>query len=341
MIPLDSITRVGNGLNRPECVLATANGRLYTASWKGGVNIIEADGSQWDLLPRDRNLDLKPNGICLMPDGAVLIAHLGSTDGGVYRIDDAGEVTPFCLEVDGEPLPPTNYVHLDDKGRVWITVSTRQIPRALGYRPDVRDGFVVLVDKGIARIVADGLGYTNECLVHPDGKRLLVNETFARKLVSFDIDEQGNLSDKTTLAEFSAGTYPDGMTFDTDGGIWITSIVSNRVIRIAIDGTQTIVIEDNDPEKILWIEEAFQKGEMGRPHLDNVFSRKLKNVSSLAFGGQDLKTGYLGCLLDNCIYSFVSDHSGHTPTHWNFVGPEHKGNADIDASIKEGVKLEG
>lgn len=324
MIELNKIDTIGAGLNRPECVLTTSNGRLYTADWRGGVGIIEPDGSQWLLVGKYFKKILKPNGICLMEDGSFLIAHLGDTDGGVYRITEDGNVLPFCLEVDGKPLPPTNYVHLDNKNRVWITVSTRKQPRNEGYRPDVKDGFVILVDDGQARIVADGLGYSNECLVHPDGKRLFVNETFSRKLVSYEISENGDLSNKTTVAEFGVGTFPDGLTFDTSGGIWITSIVSNRVIRVEADGSQTTMIEDCDLDHLLWVEEAFQAGEMGRPHLDNSQSVKLSNISSLAFGGDSLKTGYLGCLLGQSVYRFESPFEGHMPTHWKFEGPKRK-----------------
>ncbi|MGB0866967.1 MAG: SMP-30/gluconolactonase/LRE family protein, partial [Granulosicoccaceae bacterium] len=238
MIDLNSVSRLGSGLHRPECVLSTQNGRLYTADWRGGVGVMEANGEQWALLPKDASLELKPNGICLMPDGSVLMAHLGSEDGGVYRISEAGDVSAFCLEVEGEALPPSNYVHLDSVGRVWITVSTRQIPRSKGYHPDVADGFVVLVDRRGARIVADTLGYTNECLVDPSGQFLYVNETFGRKLVRYAITEAGELRNKHTVTEFGLGIFPDGMTFDSEGGIWITSIVSNRVIRVAPDGSQ-------------------------------------------------------------------------------------------------------
>ena len=258
-----------------------------------------------------------------MPDGSFLIAHLGEEDGGIYRIAEDGTTTPFCVEVEGVPLPPSNYVHLDEQGRIWLTVSTRKIPRSDGYHPDVRDGFIVLVDEGRARIVADGLGFTNECLVHPDQKRLFVNETFARQLVSFDIAENGDLSNKTIIAEFAMGTYPDGLAFDTDGGVWITSIISNRVIRVAPDGTQEIIIEDSETDHLQWVEDAFQSGGLGRPHLDKASSKKLKNISSLAFGGPDLKTGYLGCLLDDCIYRFQSTIAGKPPTHWDFSGPKH------------------
>ena len=36
----------GNGLVRPECVLATAAGDLFAADWRGGVAHIHPDGSQ-------------------------------------------------------------------------------------------------------------------------------------------------------------------------------------------------------------------------------------------------------------------------------------------------------
>ncbi|MCG8492132.1 MAG: SMP-30/gluconolactonase/LRE family protein, partial [Sneathiellales bacterium] len=285
MMQLDQIERVGAGLNRPECVLATRNGRIYTADWRGGVAVTEANGESWLWTPKAQDTDLKANGIALMPDNSVLLAHLGDEEGGIYQITEDRDLIPFCMEVAGKRLPPSNYVHLDAAGRIWVTVSTRQIPRALGYSSDVADGFILLIDKGTARIVAEGLGYTNECVVHPDGERLFVNETFARRLSSFDILPNGDLENRQTVAEFGHGVFPDGLIFDKDGGIWITSIVSNRVIRLTEGGAQNVIIEDYDPEHLNWVEQAFLKGEMGRPRLDKTPSKMLKNISSLAFGG--------------------------------------------------------
>jgi len=323
-VKLSDLEFTGHDLNRPECVLCTSNGRIYSADWRGngGVGILEPDGSQWLLESRDPGLQVKPNGICLLPEGSLLLTHLGAEDGGVFRLDADGTLSPYLLEVEGMPLPPTNYAHLDANGRLWITVSTRLIPRALGYRADNADGFLVMMDERGARIVADGLGYTNECLVHPDGKRLYVNETFTRKLTAFDIADDGSLHNRSIITEFGVGTFPDGLAFDAEGGVWITSIVSNRVIRVDARGQQTLVLEDNDPGHLDWVEQAFQKGEMGRPHLDNVKSQQLRNISSLAFGGADLRTAWLGCLLGDSIARFTSPIAGFAPPHWHFSGPE-------------------
>jgi len=251
-----------------------------------------------------------------MNDGSFLLAHLGDDSGGLYQLQRDGECKPILVELDGSPLPPSNYPHIDSLGRIWLTVSTRRQPRADAYRANVSDGFIILIDQSGARIVADGLGYTNECCVHPDGKYLYVNETFARRLSRFEIGDTGDLGNRETVAEFGAGTFPDGLTFDVDGGIWITSIVSNRIIRISPSGEQQVLLEDVDPGHLERVEQAYLSHSMGRPHLDQVVSQRLQNISSLAFGGPDMKTIYLGCLLGEEIMTCRSPIAGWQPSHW-------------------------
>ena len=317
-LSLSALRFAGGGLNRPECVLATASGALYTADWRGGVAQTLPDGGQSLFaasLPGGR--PLKPNGIALRPDGSFLLADLGEKQGGIFHLQRSGEVAPFLEAVDGVPLPPSNYV-VEDGERTWLTVSTRHQPRALAYRSEIADGFIAVVDKRGARIVADGLCYTNEAVPSPDGAWLYVNETFARRLTRFRIGAGGDLSGRETVATFGAGTFPDGLTFDAEGGIWITSIVSNRVIRVLPDGSQEMMLEDCDPAHVEWVEQAFLTGNMGRPHLDKASGRILKNISSLAFGGPGLRTAYLGCLLDDRIACFDAPVAGRAPYHWNF-----------------------
>ena len=217
-IGLASITRVGAGLNRPECVLANARGDLFTADWRGGVAHIRPDGTQALYqceLPGGR--PARPNGIALRRDGSFLFADLGVDTGGVFALSRDGAVHPFVVEVDGVSLPPSNFVVEDALGRIWITVSTRLVPRALAYRREVADGFVVLVDHRGARIVADGLGYTNEAILDAAGEWLYVNETFARVTSRFPVRPDGNLGAREVFVEYGPGTYPDGMAFDERG----------------------------------------------------------------------------------------------------------------------------
>ena len=314
---------VGDSLVRPECVLATAKGDLFTADWRSGVSHLQIDGTQrfYAAQAVDGEL-LKPNGIALRKDGSFLLAHLGAELGGVFSLQRNGQTRPVLTEVDGLALPPTNYPLEDAQGRLWITVSTRSQPRSLGYRSTCKDGFIVCMtdpaDPKSAHIAADGLGYTNEIAFDPSGQWLYVNETFTRRLSRFRVGSNGSLAAKEVVTEFGAGTFPDGMAFDVEGGVWIISIVSNRVIRVLPSGEQQIWLEDCQSDHLVWVERAYQDHSMGRPHLDGVKSEQLRNISSLAFGGHDLRTGYLGCLLGERIATLQMPIAGHPPIHWNY-----------------------
>ena len=319
---------IGDGLTRPECALTHGSGLLCVPSWAkgGGVSIINTRGDTRHILSNIPQTlapwlahGLRPNGIALEENGQFLLAHLGDERGGVFRLDTEGNVEPVVLTVHGDPMPPANYLVKDRQGRLWITVSTRKSPRAKDYRPDACTGFIAVCEPGgsDAHIVADGLGYTNECVIDEIRGRVFVNETFAQRLTEFELNNNGQLSKRTTKATFGHGTFPDGLALDMEGGLWVTSIVSNRVIQVKADGQQKIWVEDSDTSHVDHVVAAFERGEMGRPHLDNVSSTALKNISNLAFGGPDLSRCYLGNLLGETIPWFDAPVSGAPLPHWD------------------------
>lgn len=315
---LASLAWAGTGLNRPECVLANSAGHLYTADWRGGVAHIRPDGSQslyTGTLPN--GAAPRPNGIALLADGSFLFAHLGDKDGGVWRLTREGAIEPWLTHVDGQALPPTNFVWPDGLGRTWVTVSTRRTPRALGYRREGGDGFIVCATASGARVVADGLGYTNEVALSPSGDWLYVNETFARRLSRFRVAADGTLGARETVTHFGPGTFPDGLAFDEEGCAWVVSIVSNRLIRVAPSGEQTVWLEDAAPAHLARVEAAYEAGTMGRPELDGIESRHLRNISNIAFTGPERRQAALGCLLGNRIAITPMPCAGLAPSHWN------------------------
>jgi sugar lactone lactonase YvrE len=317
-VRLDELRFVGSELVRPECVLTTPAGDLYTADWRGGVAHILPDGSQKlyrGELSGDR--PLRPNGIALHCSGSFLLADLGESQGGVFELTRTGQVRPFLVEVSGIELPPTNFVAIDRYSRIWVTVSTRKQPRTLDFRPDCASGFIVLDDGRGPRVVADGIGYTNEAVVSPDNAWLYVNETYGRRLSRFPIRPDNTLGSKEVVTTFGEGTFPDGLTFDSEGYVWVTSIISNRVIRVAPDGSQQIVLEDADPATIGWCEAAYLSGTMAQEHVNRAAGQLLKNISSLAFGGPDLRTIYLGSLHGSTIPCFRSPVAGNLSPHWS------------------------
>jgi sugar lactone lactonase YvrE len=290
-------------------VLVDRESNVYVPDWRGGVTRIAFDGSQQTWLARfdalrslgagaNRPFELRPNGIEILPDGSFLLANLGDV-GGVWQLHRDGTLRPFLTEIDGKPLPPVNFV-VRDGDRTWISVSTWRIPRQQAWRQDVADGFIVLVDRAGARIVCDGLHYTNEVRPDPSGTWLYVVETFGRRLSRCRIAENGDLSASEVVVTLGDGCFPDGLAFDRQGRIWITSLVSNRLLRL--DGNELVtMMEDVNPKYVEGVEHAFVSGEMRTEHLGPIPEARLQQLTSVAFGadGTDL---YLGSLHADCVY---------------------------------------
>jgi sugar lactone lactonase YvrE len=319
-VAVSELRSLGRGLRRPECVLPVASGDVFVPEWpddtsfsRGGVTAVAPDSRQ-QTWRAETTLDLRPNGIALAPDGAFLIANLGA-DGGVWRLQRDGTLAPFVTEVDGVPLAPANFVTVDERGRTWISVSTGHVPRQLAWRTDMADGFIVLVDDAGVRVVADGLHYTNEVRPDPTGQSLYVVETFGRRLRRFAIDSNGDLSNPEVVLTLGHGSFPDGFAFDQEGAIWITSLVSNRLMRFDDDNVQ-IVLDDTNAAFVDDVERAFAAGTMNAAHLGPIPGTRLQQLTSVAFGGTDRRTVYLGSLHASCIYSFRAAVTGAPVAHW-------------------------
>ena len=83
---------------------------------------------------------------------------------------------------------------------------------------------------------ADDLMFPNGAVITPDGKTLIVGETFANRMTAFDIAPDGGLSNRRLWASLAKDVYPDGCCLDAEGAIWIASPFTNEVIRVREGG---------------------------------------------------------------------------------------------------------
>ncbi|MBI35832.1 MAG: gluconolactonase [Flavobacteriales bacterium] len=97
-----------------------------------------------------------------------------------------------------------------------------------------RTGNLLRFSEGKLEIIEEGMGTTNGIELSPDGQKLYVNETFQKRIWSYDVDSIGNLSNKKVLIEFDDYGL-DGMRCDKKGNIYVTrygkgviSVISNN-----------------------------------------------------------------------------------------------------------------
>lgn len=278
-------TRTGAGLSRPECILAEPDGTLWTADSRGGVMHIGPDGAE-SLVGSIGGL---PNGIAIDRDGSFLLADLDGER--LVRLQRDGQAEVVLDAIDGRALGSLNFVLVDGRGRYWLTISTRSVPRRPAAFEPVYDGYILLIDAGEARIVADGLCFPNEVRLGRDGRSLYVSETARRRVVRFDVDDSGGLANPTTYGPENLGGRPDGIAFDASGNLWVT---------------------DFDGHRILAIDEA---GACRELYVDPT-GAVLSHPTSITFAGPDLKTVLVGSLDLAWLPTFRSNIAGAPMSHW-------------------------
>lgn len=309
---LSDLSQIGNGLNRPECVLAARDGSLYTGDWTLGITRIAPDGTTGPAVETDLIAQgFRPNGIALTAEGDFLFANMGKA-GGVWRVGRRGEARPFATEVAGNPIPRTNFV-LVDGDRTWITISSSGRKHD-HFTAEEDTGQILLVQDGKVTVAADGLNWTNELRLSPDGKHLFVNETFACRTTRYDVAADGLLSNRVRIT-YPGDTFPDGMAVDAEGALWIVCVISNRLIRLTQDLSWTVVFEDADPE-LNTIASAHARGELTWDRISRSRGSRVSNLSSIAFGDPDMKTIFLGGLGSREVQVLRSPVAGMPMEHW-------------------------
>lgn len=141
---------------------------------------------------------------------------ISGTDQGLALIEP--ELGRFDQFANPEPDLPTNRFNdgkVDRQGRFWAGTMDDSEKAALGalYRIDP--------DLGWTRI-DDGYRVCNGPAFSPDGRTLYHTDSARQVIYAFDLDEGGNAANRRDFARFEAGQgYPDGMTVDSEGCLWV------------------------------------------------------------------------------------------------------------------------
>jgi len=322
-----AIRTIGTGLQRPECILAEPDGTLWSADAHGGVVRIDSDGTQ-QLIAQQADgrfgeaddaekyilRGTLPNGLAFARNGDILIANFGTN--AIERMTRDGRSQTLYTEIDGVPLGKTNFILRDSQDRLWITVTTRMEPWTRSVTERTADGYVALVDKSGIRIVADGFVGTNEVRLDAREEWLYVVESNARHISRLRVQPDGSLKDREVYGPDDLGGVPDGFAFDAFGNLWITLVMSDRLIALTPDRKVLTLLDDGNPERVAELDRRFHARTLTPDFMLGTKGTIAPWMASVTFGGPDLRTVYLGSLMGTTLPYFRSPVPGLPMVHW-------------------------
>lgn len=311
-LDLSELSFVGHDLVRPECVVAEPDGTLWVSDARGVATRIDPDGRQTLLGPEVG----EPNGIAIDRDGSLVVATMAGRN--VVRLRRDGQSEILLDRIDGAPLGAANFCFRDRQDRLWIAVMTRQNPWWGAIAGQVTDGYIVLVDEKGPRIVADNIMACNEIRLDASGQWLYAAETLRARMLRFPVRADGSLGEREVYGPdgLGQGAYVDGFAIDAEGNLWVTTVCRNGLVVITPDGSAHTVFEDANEAIIPPLIEKMAAHTSEPMDLVLCAGKTLQLPTSVAFGGPDLRTVYMGSLMMPRLASFRSPVPGLPLAHW-------------------------
>ncbi|MEC9340247.1 MAG: SMP-30/gluconolactonase/LRE family protein [Pseudomonadota bacterium] len=205
------------------------DGKLWVSDMFGHrVLTIDGDGRDETIL----EVPYRPSGLGFLPDGGLLVVSM--QDRKLLKVSN-GEVSEYAS------LKPDATGDVND-----LVVLPSGDAYAGNFGFDLFGGSEQPCDTCIQRVAADGsvtrvadqLSFPNGMVVTPDGKTLIVAETFAHRLTAFTIAPDGGLGERRVFAELG-DRMPDGIALDAELAVWVSSFGTGEFVRVVEGGEVT------------------------------------------------------------------------------------------------------
>jgi sugar lactone lactonase YvrE len=329
-IDASRLNYIGEGLQRPECILAEKDGTLWSADSRGGVVRLRHDGTQQiitqQISAHFAHADSEatryltgtlPNGLAFAANGDILISNFGTDRLEIMERTGASRV--LADSIDGEAIGKVNFVLRDSKGRIWITVSTRIKNWMHALRTDLADGYIARYVDGKFRMVADGFHFTNEIRMDANEDYMYVVETTGGCISRLRVHDDSTLGEREIFGPRSLGkgAWPDGIAFDSAGNLWGTCVYSDKLFALTPQGDLRVLLDQGDPVRVDALERQFLAGAVTEEVLFATGRGVAPWMASVTFGGPDLQTAYIGSLRGQRIPYFRAPVPGLPMVHWN------------------------
>jgi sugar lactone lactonase YvrE len=172
----------------------------------------------------------QPSGLGWLPDGRMLVVSM--VDKRLLRLDPDG--LKEAADLSGIASGNCNDMVVDKQGRAYIGHFGFDF---FAPQPAFKTAEIIMVTPdGDKRVVADNIRFPNGTVITPDGRTLIVAETFGNCLTAFDIAADGSLEKRRVWADLGKKIAPDGICLDADGAVWCANAGGKEVVRVKEGG---------------------------------------------------------------------------------------------------------
>lgn len=220
-------TTLADGLGFPEGP-RWHGGRLWFSDFHDRrVRTLTPDGDLTTVL----DLDDSPSGLGWTPDGTLLVVSMQRR----LLLEVAGGDPTTRADLTAHTRFRANDMVVDAAGRAYVSSFGFDLVRGASVEPTV----LVRADPdGSVTVVAEDVVFPNGMVLSPDGRTLVVAETYGARLTAFDVAADGSLSGRRVFAE-TPGIAPDGICLDAEGDVWVATARTPEVVRVREGGAIT------------------------------------------------------------------------------------------------------
>lgn len=209
------------------------DGKLWFSDfYRHGVFTLDADGTETRVV----TIDQQPSGLGWMPDGTLLITSM--LDQKVLAWTEADGLREHA-DLSSVAVDRCNDMVVAADGTAYVG--------NFGFSLDDGDDFALaklarVSPDGEVHVAAEDLMFPNGSVITPDGRTLIVGETFGGQYTAWDIEPDGELTNRRIWAKLDGHT-PDGCCLDAAGAIWMADVSNRRFCRVLEGGEITDTIE--------------------------------------------------------------------------------------------------
>jgi len=233
LYPLSEVKTFVTALDHPEGIAVGRDGKLYAGGEAGQIYRIACDGKTTEIIANTGGSCL---GITLDREENIYVCDKGNRQ--VVKVTQRGDIGIVAECVGSRKLICPNFSAFDSHGNLYFSDSGAwKECNGIIYRafPDGR----------VETFAYGPFHFANGIALDARERFLYVVESNLDRVVRLQINADGSSGAPEVFVDGLA-RIPDGLAFDANGNLYVTTYGSNAIYRVSPDGYAELLCEDDE-----------------------------------------------------------------------------------------------